>query len=56
MTRKHFEAIAAIVKTQMDGGPTQRRTAQRIAMKLAIEFAKQNPNFKRELFMKACGM
>lgn len=51
MTRKHFEAIAAIIDAQRDIGVEIQGTAN----ELAAFFATENPNFDRERFLKACG-
>lgn len=53
LTRKHFEAIAAIIK-QADARDTQAITLQ-IAMNLCHLFKAENPAFDRERFMRACG-
>lgn len=50
MTRKHFEAIAAIIKNTL---VTDRREATATAM--ADYLATQNPNFDRGRFLTACG-
>lgn len=54
MTRKHFEAIALILKTQREEHDAE--TAERIADDLAGYFAGVNPNFDRARFLKACGL
>ena len=46
MTKKHFEAIAAILREHNDKAS--------IINALAFEFAKFNPNFDAERFVKAC--
>lgn len=53
LTRKHFEAIATIIK-QADARDTQAITLQ-IAMNLCHLFKAENPAFDRERFMRACG-
>lgn len=59
MTRKHFEALAAMVRdlASTTADPTQ---AVDIAVRdhadtLAKFCATQNPNFDRARFLKACG-
>ena len=54
MTRKHFEAIAATIKNIPFTDEQDRVIA---ACRLADEVcAPANPNFKRALFLKACGV
>lgn len=67
MTRKNFEAIAAIVKSNIPNAGTgtgymfdenaagQTYAAENIADELADYFATENPNFNRQRFLKACG-
>lgn len=52
ITRKHFIAIANIVKTK--GYDPYTRDC--IAKGLADEFATINPNFDRDRFLTACGV
>lgn len=52
MTRKHFEAIAAVFAAE-HGGHDDSRLAE-IAENLAHEFAKFNPHFDKERFLTAC--
>ena len=54
MTRKHFEAIAATIKAIPFTDEQDRVSA---ACRRADEVcAPANPNFKRALFLKACGV
>ena len=54
MTRKHFEAIAATIKNIPFTDEQDREIA---ACRLADEVcAPANPNFKRALFLHACGV
>lgn len=60
MTRKHFEAIAAIIKSNgveihsdFDRGYI---AGVEVAHEMADFFATQNPNFDRVRFLTACGM
>ncbi len=46
MTRKHFVAIAAILK--------ERGASHYVVMALCDYFESENPNFDREKFVKAC--
>lgn len=48
MSKKHFEAIAAILRTH------KGQEARVIAEDLAQYFATQNPRFDTEHFIKAC--
>jgi len=54
MTKKHFKAIAQIIKKQ----PWQAHTCC-IGRYIATDFAEylqvQNPNFDKEKFLQACG-
>ena len=54
MTRKHFEAIAATIKALPFANENDRVIA---ACRFADDVcAPANPNFKRALFLKACGV
>lgn len=62
MTRKHFEAIAAIIKATRIPGESSpgfdngyETATENIASSLASYFASQNERFDRERFLKACG-
>lgn len=56
LTKKHFKAIAGIVRDAQDLDPPKSGiTRVRIASDLANYFAGQNPLFDREKFMAACG-
>jgi hypothetical protein len=52
MTRRHFEAIAAILRVS-PLTPPQRLD---LACRLADYFAAENPRFRRRLFLDACGL
>lgn len=59
MTKKDFEAFAAIVRSEMESnssGTSGEATAVSFAEKLADYCAEMNPRFKRNLFYKACGL
>lgn len=58
MTRKHFEAIAAILAEQHDHDPNSNDylVIYDTATDLASYFATENPNFDRRRFLKACGL
>ena len=51
MTRKHFEALAAIVRSTS----VYPMTPRELGDALALVCAETNPNFDREQFLKACG-
>lgn len=57
MTRKHFEAIASILRdhTPVQGEAADITHADTVT-DLADYFATENPNFDRERFIKACGL
>ena len=56
MTRKHFEAIAAVLKSrQNDPDKTVRATAAGIARDMTVVLAETNPRFDRNRFLTACG-
>jgi hypothetical protein len=51
MSRKHFRAIAAAIATITDSAERQR-----VAKLLAAVCASLNPEFKRSVFLSACGV
>ena len=55
MTRKHFEAIAAILASNMDRSATAGEIwrGQCIADDLAAYFAETNPRFDKQRFLAA---
>ena len=64
MTKKHFRAIAEIIKQEIDDSPECqddfnngcRYTAKQIGKKLASFCATMNPRFDRTKFLTACGI
>lgn len=52
MTRKHFEAIAAIIK----GLVLTHSEKEPIAQQFADLCEESNPDFDRARFLKACGL
>jgi len=50
MRKKHYEAIASIVKLNFDG------TQPVLARDLADYFEQDNPKFDRARFLEACGV
>ena len=60
MTRKHFEAIAALIKAEQeqpmyDDLPACREAVKDVALRLASQFNLENPRFDRQRFLTACG-
>lgn len=57
MTRKHFEAIAAVIRNNYSNteNATERKAIQTLAKSLALEFKSINPHFDPNKFMGACG-
>lgn len=58
LSRKHFEAIAGILREQHTGNPNTHDylVMYDTAMDLANYFATENPHFDRERFLKAAGV
>lgn len=73
MSKKHYEAIAASIRKQVEaaaaldaeGNTDSERYARSLAAKMAVHdlaldladyFGSINPNFKRDKFLKACGI
>lgn len=62
LSRKHYKAIAEIIKTQKDladifaGKEFATQRIDDVATGLADHFAKDNPRFDRERFLAACGL
>lgn len=64
MTRKHFIAVAAVIKTLKDAPPVPRyrepedrdSVLTSVAVHLAIIFEDANPDFDRKRFLAACGV
>lgn len=55
MTRKHFEAIAAILRATYTDSAEGERVAREIANDLADYFATENPRFDKMLFLTVAG-
>lgn len=51
MTKKHFEAIAQILRSNHSPG----QSSQAVATAMADYFASENPRFNRAQFLTACG-
>lgn len=63
MTKKHFKAIAEIIKQERESTPGESRyeqgcvdTANSIGRELASFCATMNPRFDRAKFLTACGI
>lgn len=63
MTKKHFEAVAAILNRYTLHNPAPGTfdegyadAAYGIAVELADHFATENPRFDRRVFLAACGI
>jgi len=58
-TKQYYEAIAEIIKGHIDFDDclsTGAFVAKSISRELANYFAKGNPNFNSDKFLKACGV
>ena len=60
-TRRHYEAIATMLKTELTFYRTVAdekaiATVESVIIRHADLFEADNPNFKRGLFMRACGV
>jgi hypothetical protein len=64
MTKKHYVAIAEIItdykKSQVISLPENNQpyitAASELSLRIADYFVKDNPNFDRNRFLKACGL
>ncbi len=56
MTKKHYEAIAAVIYHHLNNGDISDMAAYEIASGLAYEFEKDNPKFQSARFLQACGV
>jgi hypothetical protein len=55
MTKKHYIEIAGIIKHQRTFGEHQE-TCDAIAKDLCAVFKRENSLFKKDVFLKACGV
>ena len=69
LTRKHFEAVAASIKKEVDRIKSKEinpekftneatyalQSMQEVANHVAVSFGKENERFNRTKFMEACG-
>lgn len=51
MQKKQFEAVAAIIRNAQF---LTKGTRETIALQFAIAFAREFPNFRRDVFLDAC--
>jgi len=58
MTRKHYLAIARVLKDQLDVSTSreQMETVTQIARNLAWTFSQENGNFRIDRFYAECGV
>lgn len=60
MTRKDYQLIADVIKATAANRPTDPQgwtpTLRALALNLSVELQKENPRFKPEYFLKACGI
>jgi hypothetical protein len=56
MTKKHFEAIARVLRGEAKGARTYEASVaiEDVTYALAALFAAENPRFNRDLFLTAC--
>jgi len=54
MTTKHFIKIAEIIKVNKNK-PKYVNKIENLSRDLALYFGRENPRFKRDLFLKGCG-
>lgn len=58
MTKRHFEAIAALIdaeQAQYGEHSSERLAVRDVAIRLAVQFNIENPQFDRAMFLTACG-
>ena len=56
LSRKTYEAQAAIIAKHVEAGKVERDHLYEMATDLANYYAKDNPRFDRLRFFEACGM
>lgn len=55
MTKKDFEFIAAVIRAMPTHAPSLRTHRKSVASTFAHALAANNPLFKLDVFLKACG-
>ena len=59
MTRKHYNAIAKVLRQELDNGAIATRETMllyvSICTNLAVTMKADNPNFSTDRFLDACG-
>jgi hypothetical protein len=60
MTRKDYEAIAAVIKAVREepvvkNRPVTQAVVDMLATRLCVTFADDNDRFRKERFLRACG-
>ena len=55
MTKKHFKALADVIKLAADSGMSQQQL-RAIAVGIALVCKRDNPAFNRDKFIEACGL
>lgn len=57
MTKKDYELIARVLRAQRDASsPEVRYGLRTLSVAFADELAETNPRFKRDVFLRACGV
>ena len=56
LSRKTYEAQAAIIAKHVEAGKVERDHLYEMATDLANYYAKDNPRFDRTRFFEACGL
>ena len=61
--QRHYEAVAKVIAGRVSQAhdlvhvsPWRMTTMKEICRDFALKFRGDNPNFKRHVFMKACGL
>lgn len=57
MSKKDYVLIASVLMSELHmSSPQSKPSVLILAQKLAIVFERENPAFKKETFLKACGV
>ena len=54
--RRHYQFVADVLRKSVDKHGYESETAVLIADEFATRFKRDNPNFKVDTFLKACGL